>query len=104
MNRRNNQRQSDIVGILRPVKYILHTAICSYLLYSKFYPYECSLVGISVLVHMWTNSTNLMINWQSYTENQELILRTESQLLENSAELDQILSLKEMFDIRNAGG
>ena len=104
MNRRKNQRQSEIVGILRPVKYILHTAICSYLLYSKFYPYECSLVGISVLVHMWTNSTNLMINWQSYTENQELILRTESQLLENSAELDQILSLKEMFDIRNAGG
>ena len=104
MNRRKSQQQPGIMGILMPVKYILHTAICCYLLYSKFYPYEYSLVGISVLVHMWTNSTNLMINWQSYTENEELMLRTESELLENSEKLDHILSMKEMFDIGNMGG
>ena len=100
MNRRNAQRQFEIVRIFTPVKYVVHIGICWYLLHSKFYPNEYGVIAIS-LVNLWMNSTNLQIDWQKYNENEHGILITEGRLLENAETLDHILSTKEMFDIGN---
>ena len=104
MNRRNNHRQQRFMGIpTTALKYILHTLICSCLLYSKFWPYEYVLISISVNIDLWSSSSEFMFNWQMYTRNGNVTLNVESQLLENSEKLDQILSKKEVFDIRNMG-